>query len=43
MLKIGSSLPEFALRDAQRDEITQDNFADSISVFAFYPMAFTGG
>lgn len=43
MLEIGSSMPEFTLRDPQREEVTQDAFAGAISVFAFYPMAFTGG
>jgi hypothetical protein len=31
------------LRDAQREEVTQEYFAGSIGIMAFYPMAFTGG
>jgi peroxiredoxin len=43
MLEVGSSMPEFMLRNPQREEVTQADFAGSISIFAFYPMAFTGG
>ncbi len=43
MLEVGAKLPEFAMRDAQREEVTQEHFAGSIAVLAFYPMAFTGG
>ena len=43
MLEIGSSMPEFTLLDAQREKVTQETFAGSIAVLAFYPMAFTGG
>jgi peroxiredoxin len=43
MLEVGTSMPSFTLRNAQREEVTQDDFAGSIAVLAFYPMAFTGG
>ncbi len=43
MLEVGSSMPEFMLRNSQREEVTQADFAGSIAIFAFYPMAFTGG
>jgi len=43
MLEVGSSMPEFMLRDPQREEVTQEAFSGSITVLAFYPMAFTGG
>ena len=43
MLEVGATLPEFTMRDAQREEVTQENFVGSIDVLAFYPMAFTGG
>jgi peroxiredoxin Q/BCP len=36
-------MPEFTLRDAQREKVTQDDFLGSVSVLAFYPMSFTGG
>jgi peroxiredoxin len=43
MLEVGSAMPTFMLRNAQREEVTQENFAGAIAVLAFYPMAFTGG
>ena len=43
MLEVGSAMPQFTLRDPKREEVTQDAFAGSITVIAFYPMAFTGG
>jgi len=43
MLEVGSSMPSFTLRNAQREEVTQEDFTGSIAVLAFYPMAFTGG
>jgi peroxiredoxin len=43
MLEVGSQMPAFSMRDTNRDEVTQDDFAGSIAVLAFYPMAFTGG
>ena len=43
MLEVGTQLPAFSLRDAQRAKVTEDAFAGSIAVLAFYPMAFTGG
>ncbi len=43
MLEVGAKMPEFSLRDTEREEITHESLAGSISVLAFYPMAFTGG
>lgn len=43
MLQIGDRMPEFVLRDTQRNEVTQSDFEGSITVLAFYAMAFTGG
>ena len=43
MLEVGSKMPAFTLRDPQREEVTNESFAGSITVLAFYPMAFTGG
>jgi len=43
MLEVGTQLPAFTMRNAAREEVTQDEFAGSITVLAFYPMAFTGG
>ena len=43
MLNVGDSMPDFALRDSQREEVTQDYLGGAIAVVAFYPMAFTGG
>jgi len=43
MLEVGATMPAFTLRNTQREEVTQDDYAGSITVLAFYPMAFTGG
>ena len=43
MLEVGSRMPEFTMRNPQREEVTQEAFAGGIAVLAFYPMAFTGG
>ena len=43
MLQIGDRMPEFKLRDKERQEVTQQDFAGEIAVLAFYPMSFTGG
>jgi len=43
MLQIGDRMPEFVLRDTQRNEVTHSDFEGSITVLAFYAMAFTGG
>lgn len=43
MLEIGAALPTFSLRDANREEVTDEHFRGAIAVLAFYPMAFTGG
>lgn len=43
MLQVGDRMPEFTLRNAQREKVTQDDFLGSVSVLAFYPMSFTGG
>ena len=43
MLNVGDSMADFALRNAQRVEVTRGDLAGEIAVVAFYPMAFTGG
>jgi len=43
MLQLGERMPAFALRNAQREEVTEAAFAGAIAVLAFYPMSFTGG
>jgi peroxiredoxin len=43
MLEVGAKLPEFTMRNSHREEVTQEQFGESIAVLAFYPMAFTGG
>lgn len=43
MLQIGDRMPEFVLRNAQREEVTQESLLGSPSVVAFYALAFTGG
>ena len=43
MLEVGARMPEFTLRNAQRERVTQEEFTGSIAVIAFYPMSFTGG
>jgi peroxiredoxin len=43
MLEIGAQLPAFVVRDANREEVTDQAFRGAIAVLAFYPMAFTGG
>ena len=43
MLQVGDRMPAFSLRNAEREEVTQDYFLGSVSVLAFYPMSFTGG
>jgi peroxiredoxin len=43
MLEPGERMPEFSVRNAQREVVTQEAFAGTIAVLAFYPMAFTGG
>ena len=43
MLEVGAKLPAFTMRNAQREEVTAEDFAGTIAVLAFYPMAFTGG
>jgi peroxiredoxin len=43
MLQVGEKMPAFAVRNAQREEVTQEAFAGSPAVLAFFPMAFTGG
>jgi peroxiredoxin len=43
MIEVGAKLPAFTMKNAAREDVTQDEFAGSIAVFAFYPMAFTGG
>ena len=43
MLKLGDALPEFKLRDPEREPFTDKDLRGSIAVIAFYPMSFTGG
>ena len=43
MLQVGDQMPDFTLRDPERKEVTQDDLKGSISVLAFYVLAFTGG
>jgi len=43
MIEVGAQLPAFSLRDTKREEVTDAAFKGSVSVFAFFPMAFTGG
>lgn len=43
MLAIGDRMPEFTLRNAQREEVTQQDLLGATAIVAFYPMAFTGG
>lgn len=43
MLAVGSQMPDFALRDTARQEVTAQDFAGQITVLAFFAMAFTGG
>ena len=43
MLQPGAALPEFALRDPEREKFTDEQLRGAIAVVAFYPMSFTGG
>lgn len=43
MLAIGEKMPEFTLRNTQREEVTEKDLLGATAVVAFYPMAFTGG
>ena len=43
MLQPGDPLPEFALRDPEREKFTDEELRGSIAIVAFYPMSFTGG
>jgi len=43
MLQVGDRLPEFTLRDTDREEYTDERLRGVIAVIAFFPMAFTGG
>ncbi len=43
MLQPGDRMPEFQLRDPDREKFTHENLAGDIAVVAFYPMSFTGG
>lgn len=42
-LSVGDKMPSLALRNTQREKVTETDFEGSIVVVAFYPMAFTGG
>ena len=43
MLEIGTQMPAFSLRNASREEVTDEAFRGAVTILAFYPMAFTGG
>jgi peroxiredoxin len=43
MLQPGDSLPQFSLRDPDREKFTDEELRGAIAVVAFYPMSFTGG
>lgn len=43
MLQVGDQIPAFTLRDKERNEVTQADFAGQPGVLAFYVLAFTGG
>lgn len=43
MLQPGDSMPEFSLRDPEREKFTDERLRGAIAVIAFYPMSFTGG
>ena len=43
MLQPGDALPEFTLRDPDREKFTHEQLRGSVAVVAFYPMSFTGG
>ena len=43
MLQPGEQMPEFRLRDPDREAFTNEHFTGDVAVIAFYPMSFTGG
>ena len=43
MLQPGEALPEFTLRQPDREKFTDEQLRGGIAVVAFYPMSFTGG
>lgn len=43
MLQPGDALPEFRLRQPDRETFTDQQLRGAIAVVAFYPMSFTGG
>ena len=43
MLQPGDALPQFTLRDPDRERFTDERLRGGIAVIAFYPMSFTGG
>ena len=43
MLSVGSQMPEFVVRDTERQKVSNQDFDNVVTVIAFYPMAFTGG
>ncbi len=43
MLQPGNALPEFTLRQPDREKYTDEQLRGAIAVLAFYPMSFTGG
>ncbi len=43
MLSVGAAMPAFRLTNESREKVTEADFAGSVAVIAFYPLAFTGG
>lgn len=43
MLEVNERMPEFQLRNGQREVVTDADFDGAISVIAFFPLAFSGG
>jgi peroxiredoxin len=42
-VEVGKHVPPFALRNANREVVTQESFPGKRLVLAFYALAFTGG
>ena len=43
MLQPGDAMPQFTLRDPQREKFSDHDLRGAIAAIAFYPMSFTGG
>ena len=43
MLQPGDAMPQFTLRDPEREKFSDDELRGEVAVIAFYPMSFTGG